>query len=335
MPTATRTRKTSATKNSSRQTQKKNDAPKASTHHVVPFDADQHSYELRDIPLSQIIVPEGRREPKDVNTLATSIQEIGLLHPITVIEDEGDMYRLVSGRNRISAHLKLGRTHIPCHVVSLDALHAEIAEIDENIIRNELTALASAESFKRRKELHEQLHPETKRGGAPGKAGGGKMAKNPESGHFVVSFLDETAEKTGRGRSTIAESVQIATNLDDDVKHQLQGTPIEDRKTDLLRLARMSQEEQQEIVTAIVNESCPTVAQATQFLRELGNPNFAKKPAKKKSLYDSVGMMGFLEEVKDYAYRQMEQYKERDTLSHEFDTQNGKVILVITLQDVS
>ena len=323
------------TKNSANQPQKKTSPPKTPMQDVIPLTNEPEAYELRHLPLSQIIVPEGRREPKDVDTLAASIQEVGLMHPITVVQDEGDVYRLVSGSNRISAHVQLGRTHIPCQVVNLDTLHAEIAEIDENLIRNELTELEYAEHLKRRKELHEQLYPETKKGGAPGKAGGGKRAKNPESGHFVVSFLEDAADKTGRGRSTIAESIQIATKLDDDVKRQLQGTPIEDRKTDLLRLARMTPEEQREIADTISKESFPTLAQAAQFLRESENPKFVKKPTKKKSLYDGIGFMGFLEDVKGYAYRQIEQYEESVVLSHEFETQDGKVILVLTVQDAS
>jgi ParB-like chromosome segregation protein Spo0J len=66
---------------------------------------------------------------------------------------------------------------------------------------------------------------------------------------------------------------------------------------------------------------------------EAGIPESGKKPKKKKSLYDGIGFMGFLEDVADYAHRQMEPYEERDILSHEFDSKNGKVILVITLQD--
>ena len=42
---------------------------------------------------------------------------------------------------------------IPAHVVTLDEIEAELAEIDENLIRNELTVLQRGEQLVRRKEL--------------------------------------------------------------------------------------------------------------------------------------------------------------------------------------
>lgn len=51
---------------------------------------------------------------------------------------------------------------------------------------------------KRRKEISEALHPQTKQGAAPGQAGGGKKAKTPETGTFAPSFVNATAAKTMR-----------------------------------------------------------------------------------------------------------------------------------------
>jgi len=43
------------------------------------------------------------------------------------------------------------------------------------------------------KRVYEQLHPETKHGGAPGVAGGGKRARV----EMISTFADDTAAKTG------------------------------------------------------------------------------------------------------------------------------------------
>ena len=53
-----------------------------SAHSVVPLSEDQPSYIVQNIALSRIVIPEGRREPKDIDTLAESIHTIGFLSPI-------------------------------------------------------------------------------------------------------------------------------------------------------------------------------------------------------------------------------------------------------------
>ena len=68
-------------------------------------------------------------------------------------------------------------------------------------IRN---ARAAAEASNKQTKI-EQIktkaqHPETKQGGAPSKAGGGKKAKALKNSGFV----EETAKKTRKGCSTIA-----------------------------------------------------------------------------------------------------------------------------------
>lgn len=87
------------------------------------------------MPVSAVIIGSRiRRELGDVSTLAESISEVGLLHPI-VVTREG---RLVAGRRRLAACTKLGWTTVPVRVVDLaDIRHAEAAENGE---RKALTA---------------------------------------------------------------------------------------------------------------------------------------------------------------------------------------------------
>ena len=68
----------------------------------------------------------------------------------------------------------------------------------------------------------------------------------------------------------------------------------------------------------------------TQARREAGT--LVPKPRKKTSLFQGKGAMGFLEEVKAYALKQLAQYEEQDILFPDYEEQDGKVILKLTIK---
>ena len=100
------------------------------------------------------------------------------------------------------------------------------------LLRGKTPAPVRAEHLARRKEIYEALHPETKHGGAPGKAGGGKepLAKSAPS----ASFAKDTAARTGLSTRTIYSDVQIARKLAPDVKEAPRDTSLADSKRNLL-----------------------------------------------------------------------------------------------------
>ena len=112
------------------------------------------------IPISEITVNPGRRELDldDVKELADSIRELGLLHPIIVDKK----YTLIAGLHRLEAVKLLEWTEIECTVSSLEGLKAELAEIDENVVRSDLSALEFGELLLKRKDIYEALHPEAR-----------------------------------------------------------------------------------------------------------------------------------------------------------------------------
>ena len=92
------------------------------------------------VSIKNIIVKEDRRDvdQEKVEELAESIKEVGLINPITLTED----YTLIAGAHRLEACKLLGYTEIEANVLSIDNLRAELAEIDENLIRSELHVLS-------------------------------------------------------------------------------------------------------------------------------------------------------------------------------------------------
>ena len=180
-----------------------------------------------------------KRKLKDITSLKESISKIGLINPI-LITPTGN---LLAGEHRFKACKELGWKTIPAIITTNNKLKCELMRIDENLVRYELSTLERAEHLGRRKEIYESIYPETKRGGLPGKAGGGKKAKS----EIISSFAKDTASKTGRSERTVQQEVQIATNIIPELKEVIKGTPMEEKKKDLLKLARMEPEKQKKI----------------------------------------------------------------------------------------
>lgn len=204
------------------------------------------------IRINEIVLPESRKRqlvPEKVLELVESVREIGLLQPIVISSDK----RLIAGLHRLEAYKQLGWQEIDCVVKEYGKLEAELAEIDENLVRAELTVLERAEHLKRRKEIYEAKHPEAKPVTVRG--GPGRGHKTDEKISSVLSFAEATAAKLGVSPRTIQQEVQIAKKLADDVKEIIKGTPVEDNKTALLELARKPQEEQRKTVAQLIVSS--------------------------------------------------------------------------------
>ena len=191
-----------------------------------------------------------------VAQLAESIGEVGLLNPITVRKDG----YLVAGRHRLEACRKLGYIHIQATLLDGSALHAELAEIDENLIRNELTVLEQGEHLRRRDEILAEMGARAESGAQPGNA---NAAKN-EGDKLSPSFRTTAAIAAEVGLSERdAQRRKQAANLPEPVRDALRDTPTADNQSELLKLSRMPEPEQQAVVEKIVAGEAANVNQAT------------------------------------------------------------------------
>jgi len=95
---------------------------------------------MNQIEIDRVIVRDRKRQAGNLDSLKDSIREIGLMQPITVTAD----LVLIAGFHRLTACKELGWDTIPTIIVELDGLQAELAEIDENLIRNELNQFERA-----------------------------------------------------------------------------------------------------------------------------------------------------------------------------------------------
>ena len=105
---------------------------------------------LQEVPIKDIQIGDRRTaDPERVQWLTESIRDIGLQHPVGLTKD----LHLIHGLHRIEAYKTLRRKKIPAVISDLDELKAEMAEIDENLLRNDLGALELGEALVRRKEI--------------------------------------------------------------------------------------------------------------------------------------------------------------------------------------
>ena len=120
------------------------------------------------------------------------------------------------------------------------------------------------EHLARRKAIYEEIHPETKRGAAGGKASGASRGTTAESA-IVQSFGKDTAAKTGVSPRVIREDIQIARNLTPEAKAAVKIADIP--KAEALKLARMDSGWQKVIAGKITTEQADTVKAATQLVK--------------------------------------------------------------------
>lgn len=206
------------------------------------------------IPLSLIRVPTNRLRPLDedaVADLVESILERGLLHPI-VVRPSGEGYELIAGGRRLEACRQISAVDILARVMDLDDNDARLTEVDENLVRKELTALERADHLAERKRVYLLKYPETKHGTAGALASNAVQGKGDAVAMVATaspSFVADTAAKTGLSTRTIERDVQISESIPDDVRTQVLGTPVAKSVTQLTALAALDHDAQREVVT--------------------------------------------------------------------------------------
>jgi hypothetical protein len=247
-------------------------------------------------PVDHVVVGERARSlnQKEVARLADSIRQIGLQVPISVrivpeLNGDGtvekDVPILVVGLHRLEAAKSLCMDTIACVVANCTETEAKLWEIDENLCRAELTELERDEHLLKRKQIYEQLHPETKQGGLPGAPGGGKT-KAAKS----TSFVAQTANKTKTPQRTIRRRVSRAVKIAATVRNRIRNKPeIADKGVELDALASIPKEDQNRAVDLIDEGRAANVRDARKKLLphpdpsgELDNDNPEKRPVEER-----------------------------------------------------
>ncbi|MBA3520110.1 MAG: ParB N-terminal domain-containing protein [Rhizobiales bacterium] len=178
---------------------------------------------VRYLPVDKIRRRSDARplEEATVASLADSIKEIGLRCPINVRLVDGQ-YELIAGSHRLAACERLGETEILVTEVVEDDLHAELAMIDENLCRAELSPVDRATQTARRKAIYEELHPETK-------LGENQHTRVRQVGEPSASqrFTADTAARTGQSERSVQRDAERGEKIIPEAMQLVKGTELE------------------------------------------------------------------------------------------------------------
>lgn len=107
---------------------------------------------FKDIPIADIRPGVNCRDSlKNLDDLAKSIKEIGLLQPL-VVRPMPDHYRLICGYRRHAACLMVGLKKIPCRVREMTDAEEAVANLAENETRERVNPIETGKAVKRMME---------------------------------------------------------------------------------------------------------------------------------------------------------------------------------------
>ena len=215
------------------------------------------------LPVDAIDIGDRLRVVDDdyAQLLASSIEDVGLMQPIEVGKKTAKgRYPLIAGAHRLTAFRRLGLAEIPAVVVTASKLQAQLREIDENLMRRELTPLDRATFLAKRKEVYEALHPETKHGGDR------KSEQVAKSGDLVARFTAEIAAKLDLSERSVQRAIQRYSRIAPDVRERIATTWLARKGAMLDAIAGQEPALQRAIVAQLLaEENAPkTVAAALE-----------------------------------------------------------------------
>ncbi len=170
--------------------------------------------------------------------------QIGLQNPICIWAPDDYTADLMTGHHRWLAAKKLGWKKIACFRVNdMSEVDRELWEIDENLIRGELSPAEEADHWGRRKELFE-LRAKIVVGGAnhPTHLDATGRISSPQQ---QKQFVADAAEKIGIDKRNLNKAVARAVKIVVPVA-ELAGTSL-DKGVELDALAKLPADKQKEL----------------------------------------------------------------------------------------
>ena len=220
---------------------------------MVATPSKEETLEILNIPIDEIKVGKRLRtpEPEKIEELAFSIQDCGLLHPVTVSKTDVG-FQLLSGNTRLHAFKLLNRKTIPATINGGNKLLDLLIEIEENICDTSLTFINQAIHLKKREEVLTQL---------------GRRAKSGDN-RFNRHGLSNSDLAKGLGMSKRSYMyLRSVANMNPKVLAMIDKTEFANNKTDIISLTRESEEVQLETAKMLSSGATSTFKRALTLAR--------------------------------------------------------------------
>ncbi len=204
----------------------------------------------------------------DVTTLKKSIENVGLIHPVTINEDD----ELLAGARRFQAVRELGWEEIPVHVVDRDALVQELISIDENLVRSPLNSLELERFLNRGREIYESLNPTANRVDLSSEdlSTEQKQQQKEKDDQDEDSFAAVTAEKTGLSKSVIKGAIKRDALASDAVKSARGHGELNATKTN--ELIKLDKDAQEKVLALVANMTAKDTRRVVAAAKKGGYP---------------------------------------------------------------
>lgn len=180
---------------------------------------------------------------EQIDVLAQSIKENGLLQPLTVRKNYKGFYELISGERRLRACARLGYEQVECIVIEKTERESAVLALIENIHREDLNIFEQANALK-------------------------KLISE-----WNVT-QEEAAVKLGMAQSTVANKLRLL-KLNEEEQNMILDSALTERHA--RALLKITDEAQRKEAIQYIGEKQMTVAQTEQYIASLQE----QKPKKK------------------------------------------------------
>ncbi len=206
------------------------------------------------------------RVDTDVEMLKKSIENVGLINPLTVNKNN----ELLAGARRFQAVTELGWSEVDVHIVDRDLLEQELISIDENLVRTPLNNLELEKCLNRGREIYEQINPGTLKVNFSTKelSPEEKNKQQAQEDKDNDSFAAITAEKTGLSKAVIKSAIKRDELASDSVKKARGAGELNATQTNVI--IELDKEIQEAVLPLITDKTVKETREIIKAVKEGG-----------------------------------------------------------------